>query len=586
MRRQRQLAITLACSLLIAFSATASWQARAQDATPSIGGADSLEIALQNVEMQDVGSALFEESPDGLVTVTVSVEGLEPGEHGIHVHAMGICDPSGAQPFASAGGHYNPTGVMHDGPPASPAPATPAAAALEPGHAGDLGNITIGDDGTGELEVTTNRFTLSAGPTSLFDEDGSALLIHEMADDLITDPTGDSGGRVVCGVVAEPEMPATPMGAAPTPASVQGNVVNPEQLPFSEDLLGELELPEGFEISVFAQNLGGPRMMAVGPDGTVYVTQPDSNDVVALRDDDGNGMSDESTVVASGLALVHGIAIHEGQVFLAGETEIWVADIESDGMLGTPTALVSDLPSGGQHPNRTLGFGPDGMLYVSVGSTCNVCDEPNAESATILRMSADGTERTIFANGLRNTIGWGWHPESGELWGMDQGSDWLGDDQPPEELNRLIEGGNYGWPYCYADQVLNEYSSGQPAGATLDQYCSLTEAPALTYQAHSSPIAWVYYTADQFPDDYQGDAFVAMRGSWNRAPATGYKIVRVQFEDGQPTAIGDFITGWLQDDGAAHFGRVAGLAVTEDGSLLISEDTNGVIYRVTYSGGS
>lgn len=167
---------------------------------------------------------------------------------------------------------------------------------------------------------------------------------------------------------------------------------------------------------------------------------------------------------------------------------------------------------------------------------------------------------------------------------MDHGSDWRGDDQPPEELNRIVEGGNYGWPYCYADGQVDEYFNQAPTGSTTEQYCALSEPSVLTYQAHSAPIGWVYYTADQFPEDYQGDAFVAMRGSWNRDPATGYKIVQVQFENGQPVEITDFITGWLLEDGTSQFGRVAGLTVMPDGSLLIAEDSNGVIYRVEYTG--
>jgi len=246
------------------------------------------------------------------------------------------------------------------------------------------------------------------------------------------------------------------------------------------------------------------------------------------------------------------------QLYLAGENTIWVADLAADGALGEPAVVIDDLPDSDQHGRHTLAFGPDGMLYVSVGSSCNVCIETEPETATILRMNADRTERTIFASGLRNTLARGWHPETGELWGMDQGSDWRGEDQPPEELNAIVEGGNYGWPCCFGDGETDVYGPYVPAGSTLEQYCGLTDVPALNYQAHSSPIGMVYYDGDQFPDDYQGDAFVAMRGSWNRDPETGYKIVHVQFEDGQPVAIEDFITGWLVEDDAAHFGRVAG----------------------------
>lgn len=227
-----------------------------------------------------------------------------------------------------------------------------------------------------------------------------------MSDDLMTDPSGNSGGRLVCGVVAEPEMAATPTGATPIPASAQSNVVNPEQMRFSADLLGQLELPEGFEISVFAQGLDGPRMMAVGPDGTVYVTEPASGQVLALRDADGDGRAEESMPIATELPLVHGIALHEGRMYLAGEKSIWVANLRNDGTIGEPQPILDDLPDGDQHARRTIAVGPDGMLYVSLGSSCNACQETNPENATILQMSLDGSERTIFAAGLRNTLGW------------------------------------------------------------------------------------------------------------------------------------------------------------------------------------
>jgi glucose/arabinose dehydrogenase len=168
---------------------------------------------------------------------------------------------------------------------------------------------------------------------------------------------------------------------------------------------------------------------------------------------------------------------------------------------------------------------------------------------------------------------------------MDHGSDWRGDDQPPEELNLIEEGNNYGWPYCFADQQVDPYLSVPPPGMTKAEFCAQSTGPVLTYQAHSAPIAMVFYTGEQFPEEYQNDAFVAMRGSWNRQEPVGYKIVHVDFDEaGQPTAIEDFITGWLREDEVAHFGRVAGLLVLDDGSMLISEDTNGVIYHVTYTG--
>ncbi len=569
MNRRSKLLPLIATIVLVLFGGLGA-QTFAQKASPQATprAALPLEIPLADVEGGEVGTAAFEENDAGAVTLSVDVQGLEPGEVGIHVHESGVCDPAGLEPFSTAGGHYNPTAGTHG------APDDPDS------HAGDLGNLTIADDGTGALDLTTDRFTLGEGPTSLFDDDGSSLVIHAMTDDLMTDPAGMSGPRLVCGVVAEP-LPAT--GEADT-AAMEGALVNPEQVPVSDDLLTQLQVPEGFEISVYAEGLTNPRMLTVVADGVALVSQPSANQVSALRDTDADGVVDDSEVVASNLPMVHGLAIDGEQLYLAGEKTIWVADLAMDGTLGEPTVVVDDLPDGDQHGRHVIAFGPDGLLYVSVGSSCNVCSETNEENATILRMNADGSERTIFASGLRNTLGWGWHPETGELWGMDQGSDLRGDDQPPEELNNIVEGGNYGWPYCFGDREIDTYFSQGPNGATTDQYCGNTLAPAINYQAHSSPIGMVYYAGDQFPADYQGDAFVAMRGSWNRDPVTGYKIVHIQFENGQPVAIEDFITGWLLDDGAQQFGRVAGLAILPDGSMLISEDSNGVIYRVTYTG--
>lgn len=396
-RRSRFVSLLAMVSMILAGGASMVF---AQDATPaaSPSSVEPVEVALMDVEGAEVGTATFEEGADGMVTVSVAAEGLEPGEHGIHIHAMGMCDPEGEEPFSSAGGHYNPTGAMHG-------------AADDPmSHAGDLGNITIADDGSGTFEITSDKFTLSEGPTSLFDADGSALLIHEMADDLASDPTGMSGGRVACGVIAEAAPPATPVAAELTGANL-----SPEQVPFSEDLLAGLQVPEGFEISVFANGMTNPRIMVAVSEGTVLVSQRSANNVLALRDTDGDGSVDESEVVASDLPYVHGMAIHEDQLYIAGEKTVWVADLQDDGTLGTPEVLVDDLPEGGQHPNNTINIGPDGMLYVAIGSSCNACPETDPENATILRMNLDGSERTTFASGLRNTIGWDWHPETGEL---------------------------------------------------------------------------------------------------------------------------------------------------------------------------
>ncbi len=375
-----------------------------------------------------------------------------------------------------------------------------------------------------------------------------------------------------------------PTQSPPTPVTDLSNVVAPQQRGFTEARLAQIKVPPGFWVNVFAQGLGNLRMMVAAPDGTVYVTRREQGDVLALADRDGDGRAEEVRTVATDLRLVHGIALRGDQLYLATDTRVYVADRQADGTLAGLRTLIDDLPDGGQHPNRTLAFGPDGMLYITVGSSCNACTEANPEHATILRVHPDGSGRTIFARGLRNTIGFGWHPGSGQLWGMDHGADGRGDEQPPEELNLLREEGSYGWPYCFGNRQVDHSYQGDPPGTTKEAFCPTILPPVLTYQAHSAPIGMVFYTGAQFPAAYHGDAFVAMRGSWNRNPPTGYKVVRVRFQNGWPVGFEDFMTGFLIENGAAQFGRLAGIAQTSYGSLLVSDDANGVIYRISWAG--
>ena len=374
--------------------------------------------------------------------------------------------------------------------------------------------------------------------------------------------------------------------------TVVGHVLEPNQVPPSPERIEQLRLPEGFSISVFAENLINPRMIDVADDGTVYVTRRTVGDAVMLRDANGDGTADETAeerqIVAS-RPMMHGIEIDGDTVYLTTVADIYRTTRRADGTLEPLEQIVSDLPEGGQHPNRMLVMGPDDKLYVSVGSTCNACGETNVENATMLRMEPDGSSRTIFASGLRNTIGYAFEPETGELFGMDHGIDWLGDNEQHEELNRIVEGKRYGWPYVYGDGKPNPQDY-PPNGITMEQWQEQSTNPVGLYTPHAAPMQLAFYTGEAFPEEYQGDAFIAMRGSWNRKPPSGYEVLRIRFEDGEPVAFEPFLSGFLMEDaeqpnGWAQMGRLAGLAQGPDGALYLSDDTNGVIYRIAYEEG-
>ncbi|MDO1450881.1 PQQ-dependent sugar dehydrogenase [Rhodocytophaga aerolata] len=367
----------------------------------------------------------------------------------------------------------------------------------------------------------------------------------------------------------------------PTTSQVQGYVFKPALAEPTAENVAQLKVPAGFAVNKFAEGLGKPRILAVGSMGQVYVTDREAGTVTMLMDTNGDGIAENSSIVAN-IKQVHGITLYNNMAYMVAVREVYRAAMNPDGTLGQPQLLINDLPDAGQHPNRTIAFGPDGFMYITVGSTCNSCPEPNPENATILRANADGTNRKIFAKGLRNTIGFGWHPQTSELWGMDHGIDWLGDNEQKEELNKITQNADYGWPYIFGEGKYNP--SDRPKGdTTYAQYLAKTTLPSLTYQAHSAPMGMVFYTGSQFPADYQNNAFVAMRGSWNRSAPVGYNVVRVRFENGQPAAFEDFLSGFLVNNNKAHFARLVGLAVHTDGSLLVSDDTNGVIYRVAYT---
>jgi glucose/arabinose dehydrogenase len=297
-----------------------------------------------------------------------------------------------------------------------------------------------------------------------------------------------------------------------------------------------VEAPSGLHVEVFARDLGTPRTLLALEDGTILVSRPELNDVVALRDRNGDGRADEMRTAVASVERAHGLAMRGRVLYVAGVKKIVAAERLPDGSFGEPRDVVTDLPDGGEHPHRAIGAGPDGKLYVAIGSSCSACTESNPEHATVLQIDADGTRR-IYARGLRNVGGFDWHPTTGELWGGDDG-----------ELNRIGDGLHYGWPHCAKD------AGSTPVGISKEKFCKSSETAAL--QLGGTPAALVFE-----------------RKTENAYVVVGNGVMRVRFENGKAAAIEKYVGG-LE-------GRPASAAVTQDGTLLVSDAEHGVVYRVT-----
>lgn len=313
-------------------------------------------------------------------------------------------------------------------------------------------------------------------------------------------------------------------------------------------------------------------MLAISPSGKIYLSLTQAGKVVVLPDENHDGVADQVVTFAQGLDLPHGLAFYAGYLYVAETGRVIRYRLQGDMPAGPAEVVIPNLPRGAGHFTRTLGFGPDGKLYVSIGSSCNVCLETDPRRAAIVRYNPDGTGEEIYARGLRNAVSFVWRPGTQELWATDMGRDWLGDDFPPDELDLVRQGADYGWPYCNGDRVPDP-DFGSP------QRCAATIPPMLGFQAHSAPIGLRFCDACSMPAPYRGQLFVAFHGSWNRSIPTGYKVVVVPFSDGKPTGYYDFVTGWLT--GSQAWGRPVDIIFGPDGAMYISDDRAGAVYRIS-----
>lgn len=348
-----------------------------------------------------------------------------------------------------------------------------------------------------------------------------------------------------------------------------------------------LNLPAGFEVSVFTAGLKGPRFFDFDPANNMYVADKDAGKIYFLTDEDEDGVADENIVFDEGLRNPHSVDYYEGNLYLGEEHQVVVyTEVGTDGKYTDKKILVPNLPTGG-HSTRTVLVGPDEKLYVSIGSSCNVCEESDPRRAAVVRYNLDGTGEELFATGLRNSVGIVFAPtgesEAMELWSVDNGRDLLGDDLPPEEVNVLTKGAHYGWPYCYGNGVVN------PEFPTQAGLCATnTTFPRYNMQAHSAPLGLafnpsLYGAKSTLPMSLKQYLFIAFHGSWNRSLPTGYKLVTIDTSDNQAEPI-DFITGWQDDTTTRPWGRPVGIGFDHSGIMYVSDDHAGIIYRIVYAG--
>jgi glucose/arabinose dehydrogenase len=346
-------------------------------------------------------------------------------------------------------------------------------------------------------------------------------------------------------------------------------------LPVSaESVAEEIKLPPGFSIELFADQVPGARSMTSSPNGTLFVGTRSQGKVYAIQDNNHDHKADSIITIASGLNMPNGVAFRNGALYVAEIGRILrFDDIEQQlDSPPTPTVITDDYPEDSHHGWKFIAFGPDGKLYVPVGIPCNVCRPDNPIYGTITRLNPDGSGQEIFAYGVRNSVGFDWSPDTNELWFTDNGRDWLGDNRPPDELNHAPQAGmHFGFPHCHGREIVDpDY------GADCNQYTP----PAQELGPHVAALGMRFYRGTQFPSKYRHGIFIAEHGSWNRKVPIGYRVTFVSLKRGKPTSYEVFAKGWLKDGVAT--GRPVDIEFLSDGSMLISDDKGGRIYRIYY----
>jgi glucose/arabinose dehydrogenase len=332
-----------------------------------------------------------------------------------------------------------------------------------------------------------------------------------------------------------------------------------------------LKAPAGYVIHVFADHLGKARDLQFSPGGTLLVSDPTGRRVIALPDLNHDGAADTAKVVLTAGADTHGLAFWGDKLFVAQLDGVYRYNWDESSLTATLDQKLFALPApNSDHNMRTLAIAPSGALYVSVGSDCNVCHEPDPRDATVMVSDVNGANPRIFSSGLRNAPFLAFNPTTAELWATEMGRDYLGDHTPPDEVNILHSGQDYGWPYCYADRVHD--SNFDPSGT---HSCSATTPPIAQIAAHNAPLGLAFIKSPQFPTNQQGDLLVALHGSWNSSVPVGYKVIRLTVSDNAVTASTDFLTGFSNDRA-----RPVDVAFDALGSLYVSDDKSGSVYIV------